>query len=137
MKKFQVGDSVTVSKTITPQTIQAYADLSGDHNPIHLDPKFAAGMRFGKCIAHGMLTASLISNAIGNHLPGRGALYLGQTLKFTAPVFADDTVTARLTVIKIREDKPILTIETIVTNQRGERVIEGEAAVMLMAGATS
>jgi len=129
---WKVGDSVRIVKTITDEDIHAFADVSGDHNPLHLDDDYARQSRFGRRIAHGMLTASLISNAIGNHLPGRRALYLSQTLRFTAPVFPGDTITAELTVVKIREDKPILTLATICTNQRGERVIEGEAVVMVM-----
>ncbi len=133
--KWKIGDSVSVSKTITDSEIHAFAALSGDHNPLHLNDEYAAASRFGRRIAHGMLTASLISTCIGNHLPGTGALYLGQTLKFVAPVYVGDTVTAKATVIKIRADKPILTLETICSNQRGETVIEGEAVVMVMPSA--
>ncbi len=132
MTKWKIGDSVSVSKTITDAEIHAFAELSGDRNPLHLNDEFAAASRFGRRIAHGMLSASVISNAIGNHLPGTGALYLGQTLKFVAPVYPGDTVTAKVTVSKIRADKPILTLETICSNQRGETLIEGEAVVMVM-----
>ncbi len=132
--KWKVGDSVSVSKTITDEDIHRFAEVSGDHNPLHLEDAYATTTRFGRRIAHGMLSASLISNAIGNRLPGRGALYLGQTLRFTAPVYPGDTLTARLTITNIREDKQILTIETICSNQRGETVVEGEAAVLLMEG---
>ncbi len=130
--KWKLGDSVSVSRTVTDDDIRAYAALSGDRNELHLDDRFARTTRFGGRIAHGMLTASLISNAIGNQLPGRGALYLGQTLRFTAPVYPGDTITARVTVINIRPDKPILTLQTVCANQRGEQVIEGEAMVMVM-----
>lgn len=130
--KWKVGDSVSVSKTITDDDIHRFAEVSGDHNPVHLDDEFARKTRFGRRIAHGMLSAALISNAIGNRLPGQGALYLGQTLRFTAPVYPGDTVTAKVTITKIREDKPILTLATVCSNQRNETVIEGEATVMLM-----
>ncbi len=132
MTKWKIGDSVSVSKTITDAEIHAFAELSGDRNPLHLNDEFAAASRFGRRIAHGILSASVISNAIGNHLPGTGALYLGQTLKFVAPVYPGDTVTAKVTVSKIRADKPILTLETTCSNQRGETLIEGEAVVMVM-----
>ncbi len=130
--KWKIGDSVVVSKTITDDDIRAYAALSGDYNPVHVDDRFARTTQFGRRIAHGMLTASLISNAIGNQLPGRGALYLGQTLRFTAPVYPGDTIAAKVTITKIREDKPIMTLETVCSNQRGETVIEGEATVKVM-----
>lgn len=129
--KFKPGDTAEVTKTITQEDIETFAKLSGDRNAIHLDPSFAGSTRFGKCIAHGILTSSLISNVIGNHLPGLGSIYLGQNLKFVAPVFAGDTITARATVTSVREDKPIVTLETVCTNQRGEVVIKGEAAVLV------
>ena len=78
-----------------------------------------------------MLTASLISSVIANKLPGEGTIYLGQTLQFIAPVYLDDTVTARVTVLKIREDKPIATLETVCVNQRGETLIKGEATALI------
>jgi acyl dehydratase len=77
-----------------------------------------------------MLTASLISSVLANKLPGEGSVYLGQTLQFVAPVFPGDEVTARVTVKDIREDKPILKLETICVNQRDEIVIRGEATVL-------
>jgi 3-hydroxybutyryl-CoA dehydratase len=129
--KFKVGDTASFSKTITDADVRAFADVSGDHNPIHLDENFAKDMRFGKRIAHGMLTASLLSAVIGNDLPGAGCLYLGQTLKFVAPVFLDDTITARVTVSAVREDKPIMTLATVCENQRGEVVLKGEATVLV------
>ncbi len=127
----KVGDAAAVSKTITDNDIRRFADLVDDHNPIHLDDHFARKTRFGQKIAHGMLVASLISAAIGCQLPGPGTIYLNQTLQFLLPVYARDTITAKVTVIKIREDKPIITLETVCFNQRGELVIKGEAAVLL------
>lgn len=129
--KFKPGDSGSFSKTITDEDIQKFADVSGDHNPLHLEDEFAKQTRFGRRIAHGMLGASLISAVIANQLPGRGSIYLGQTLQFVAPVFPGDIVTASVTVISVREDKPILRLETVCTNQLGEMVIKGEATVLL------
>ena len=129
--KFKPGDTASLSKTIGDDDIRAFADASGDHNPLHLDEEFAKQTRFGRRIAHGMLSASLISAVIANELPGEGSIYLGQTLKFMAPVFLDDTVTARVTVSSIREDKPILKLETVCTNQHDEVVIKGEATVLI------
>ena len=127
----KVGDSAEVSKTIADEDVRAFAELTGDRNPLHLDEEYAASTRFGRRIAHGMLGASLISAVLANELPGRGTVYLSQTLRFTAPVFLGDTVTARVVVKHVREDKPVVTLETVCTNQRGERVVEGEAVVLV------
>ncbi len=129
--KFKQGDSASLSKTISDDDIRAFADVTGDRNPLHLDEEFARQTRFGRRIAHGMLSASLISAVIANELPGQGSIYLGQTLQFVVPVFLGDTVTARVTVSAIREDKPILKLETVCTNQRNEVVIRGEATVLI------
>ena len=129
-----VGDAAEMRKTITEEDVRAFAELTGDHNPVHLDEEYAAGTRFGRRIAHGMLGASLISAVLANELPGRGTVYLSQTLRFTAPVFLGDTVTARVVVKAVREDKPVVTLETFCTNERGERVVEGEAVVLAPRG---
>jgi 3-hydroxybutyryl-CoA dehydratase len=127
----KVGDAATREKTITDEDIRAFAELSGDHNPVHVDDEYAAGTRFGRRIAHGMLAASVISATLANDLPGPGSVYLSQSLRFVAPVFPGDTVTARAEVVKVREDKPVVTLATVCTNQRGEKLIEGEAVVLL------
>ena len=129
--KIKPGDTASLSKTITDDDIRAFAQVSGDLNPLHLDEQFAKHTRFGRRIAHGMLSASLISAVIANELPGQGSIYLGQTLQFIAPVFLGDTVEAKVTVIGIREDKPIVRLETVCTNQRNEIVIKGEATVLI------
>ena len=128
--QFSVGDSAEITKTIEQSDIDAFARVTGDHNPVHVDEEFAKTTRFGRRIAHGMLTASLISAVLANKLPGEGSVYLGQTLKFVAPVFPGDEITARVTVREIREDKPILKLETVCVNQRDEIVIRGEATVL-------
>jgi 3-hydroxybutyryl-CoA dehydratase len=127
----RVGDTASITRTIKDEDIRAFADVSGDHNPVHLDESFAVGTRFGKRIAHGMLGASLISAVLGNELPGSGSIYLNQTLQFLGPVYIEDTITARVTVTRIREDKSIVTLETTCENQRGEIVIRGEAIVLV------
>ena len=127
--KLNVGDTASRSKVIADADIRAFADLTGDHNPIHVDDEFASQTLFGKRIAHGMLSASLISAVLANDLPGQGSIYLGQTLQFVAPVFVGDEVTARVTVLAVRDNKPIATLETVCVNQRNEVVIKGEATV--------
>lgn len=129
--KIKPGDTASLSKTISDSDIHAFADVSGDHNPLHLDEHFAQQTRFGRRIVHGMLSASLISAVIANELPGQGSIYLGQTLQFVAPVFLGDTVEARVTVTGIREDKQIVKLDTVCTNQRNEVVIKGEATVLI------
>lgn len=128
---YKAGDTATMSKTISDDDIRTFADLIGDHNSVHLDDEFAKKTRFGRRIAHGMLSASLISTCIGTQLPGNGAIYLSQTFKFVAPVYPGDTVTAIVTITKVREDKPIITLETICLNQNEELVVKGEAVVLV------
>ncbi len=129
--KVQIGATASHSKKITDDDIQAFAELTGDRNPLHMDDDYAQTTRFGRRIAHGMLSASLISVVLGNELASEGVIYLSQTVRFIAPVYPDDTVTARATIIKIREDKPIVTLETIWQNQHGETLIQGEAVMIL------
>ncbi len=126
----KIGDSASRTKTITDADVQDFARATGDTNPVHLDDTYAAGTRFGRRIAHGMLTGSLISAVLGNDLPGHGAIYLGQEFKFRAPVYLGDTVTATVEVVAYREDKRIATLKTSCTNQDGVVVIEGEAVVI-------
>jgi 3-hydroxybutyryl-CoA dehydratase len=128
---FKVGDTASIARQITDKDIYAFAELTGDHNPVHLDEEFAQTSRFGRRIAHGMLGASLISAVLGTELPGTGSIYLSQTLQFLGPVYIGDVVTARVTVTKVRQDKSIVTLETVCENQRGETIIRGEAVVLV------
>ena len=131
MTDLKAGDSASRSMTITDDTIRVFADVTTDTNPLHLDDEYAAGTRFGKRIAHGMISAGLISATIANDLPGPGTVYLNQTLKFKLPVFPGDTVTATIEVLTVREDKPIVTLGTVCTNQDDAVVLEGEAVVLV------
>lgn len=131
--KLEVGDTFSTSREITDELIRKFADVSGDYNPIHLDEDFAKNTRFGKRIAHGMLSGAFISAVLGYELVDRKIVYLSQSLKFTAPVFLGDTVTATAAVKNIRDDKNIVTLETTCTNQRGETLVTGEAVVMVLA----
>ncbi len=125
----RVGQRARHTALITDAEVRAFAALSGDVNPVHLDPAFAATTPFGERIAHGMLGASLISTVVGTRLPGRNAIYLGQDLRFMAPIRLGDELTAECEVIHKRHDKPILRLRTTVTNQDGDVVIDGEAVV--------
>lgn len=128
--KFKVGDSATYSQTIGEAHVGLFIGAVGDTNAIHIDAEYAKQTRFGARIAQGILVAGLISTCIGTRLPGLGAVYLSQNLKFTKPTYLGDTITAQVTVKAIRADKPILTLETTCTNQKGETVIAGEAVVL-------
>lgn len=130
-KDFQIGQKATLSKTITEADIVSFAGISGDFNPVHVDAEYAKTTRFGGRIAHGLLTASLISGVLGTRLPGPGSIYLSQQLKFLIPVAIGDTVTATVEVTRVREDKPIITLLTTCHNQRGEKVVDGEAVMFV------
>ena len=128
----KVGDRFTKERLVTDELVRAFAEISGDHNPIHIDEDFAKTTRFGRRIAHGMLSGAFISAVLGYEFAERKIVYLSQTMRFTAPVFVGDTVTTTATVTHIREDKPIVTIETVCTKQTGEMTLQGEAVVMLL-----
>jgi 3-hydroxybutyryl-CoA dehydratase len=128
--RWVVGDSRSFVKTVTDEDVRLFAQVSGDHNPIHLDDGYAAQTRFKKRIAHGALLASYISNIIGNEIPGAGSIYLSSSLRFRAPTFVGDTVTTLATVAAIRDDKPIFTLACECSNQVGEVLCSGEAVVL-------
>ncbi|MEP6848382.1 MAG: MaoC family dehydratase [Acidobacteriota bacterium] len=128
----KIGDRFSTERGITDELVRKFAEVSGDYNPIHLDEEFAKTTRFGRRIAHGMLSGALISAVLGNEFRERKIVYLSQTMKFVAAVFIGDTVTATGTVSKIREDRGIVTLETICTNQNGEVLVKGEAVVMIL-----
>jgi len=128
----KVGDVFTKSRLVTDELVRAFAELSGDFNPIHLDEEFAATTRFGRRIAHGMLSGAFISAVLGNEFRERQIVYMQQKMRFVAPVFIGDTVTATATVKHIRKEKQIVTIDTNCTNQDGKEVVVGEAMLMIL-----
>lgn len=127
-----IGQQFSTSREVTDELVHRFAEVSGDYNPIHLDEEFAKTTRFGRRIAHGMLSGAFISAVLGNEFKDMKIVYLSQTMKFTAPVFLGDTVTATATITAIREDKNIVTLETVCTNQNGDILVKGESAVMIM-----
>jgi 3-hydroxybutyryl-CoA dehydratase len=124
-----LDDDAECSLRVEDRVIQAFAEASQDRNPIHLDEGYAARTRFGRRIAHGMLSAALISSVIANQLPGPGTIYLSQTLAFRAPVFIGDTITARV-VLKEALGRDRYRLETTVTRADGTLVVSGEAIVL-------
>ena len=125
----KVGQTASVQKTFSAADITAFAGASLDINPVHMSDKYAEGTIFGKRVVHGILTAGLISAVIGNYLPGPGSIYMGQELKFTAPVFLGDDITAQLEIIELIPEKKIVKLSTTCFNQDGKTVITGMATV--------
>lgn len=125
-----VGQTAICARTITEADIVLFAGISGDTNPVHINQLFAAGTMFAGRIAHGMLTASLISTVLGTKLPGPGAIYVSQSLRFKGPVRIGDTVEARATVVDLNADKRRAQLSTTVTCNN-KVVIEGEAVVVV------
>lgn len=128
--ELEIGQSASIERTLTDEDIKAFALVSGDVNPAHLDAEYAAGTMFKKVIAHGMWGGALISNVLGTTLPGPGTIYMKQELKFKAPVYIGDTVTATVKVAEKNDAKKRVTLACSVTNQDGVVVVEGEALVM-------
>ncbi|MGY5879648.1 MAG: MaoC family dehydratase [Candidatus Thorarchaeota archaeon] len=128
----KTGQTAEVTHTVTEKDIQIFGDLSGDYNPLHFDEEWAKTTMFGSRIAHGILSASFISTAIGMHLPGAGSIYMSQSMRFLAPVRIGDTITTRVEVIKLNDEKERITLRTTCTNQDGTLVLDGEALVAMM-----
>jgi 3-hydroxybutyryl-CoA dehydratase len=126
----KVGQTALYARTITETDIVLFAGISGDNNPVHINEEFASNTMFSGRIAHGMLSAAFISTVLGMKLPGPGAIYVSQTLRFKAPVRAGDTLNVRATVTDLVPDKRRATLSTVITV--GNRVVlEGEAVVIV------
>ena len=125
-----IGDSASFQKTISETDVYLFAGITGDYNPAHLNDIEAKNTIFGERIAHGLLSAGLISAVLGVQLPGPGTIYLGQDLKFLKPVKFGDTIIAIVEVIEKNEAKNILKLNTKCINQHNEKVITGVATVM-------
>jgi 3-hydroxybutyryl-CoA dehydratase len=128
----QIGDTFSKTREITDKLIREFAEVSGDRNPIHLDEEFAQGTRFGRRIAHGMLSGAFISAVLGYEFKERRIVYLSQTMRFIAPTFIGDIITTTAMVKNIREDKGIVTVDTVCANQDGQITVTGEAVVMIL-----
>jgi acyl dehydratase len=121
------GQTATRSMTLTAQHVRTYAELSGDHNPLHFDNDFAARTPFGRPVVQGGLTTGLLHALVAMDMPGPGTVFLSQNWKFTAPVFIDDTITAEAEVLSVHETKPVCQLRISVRRQDGEEVLQGEA----------
>jgi 3-hydroxybutyryl-CoA dehydratase len=131
IEDLEEGMSAEFTKTVTEADVVLFAGITGDLNPVHVDEMAARESRFEGRIAHGMLSAAFISTVLGTRLPGPGTVYMGQTLRFTAPVRIGDTVTARVTISELDRERRRAILETVCVNQDGETVIEGEAKVLV------
>lgn len=126
----EIGLSASVTRLVTEDGIQAFAELSGDHNPVHVDQEYAAGTMFKQCIAHGILSASYVSSVFGMHLPGPGAIYISQTLNFKAPVYVGSEVVTRVEVQELipKRRRAIFACTCYVGDTL---VLDGEAVIMV------
>jgi len=127
-----IGQSAEVTHTVTEEDIKIFGDLSGDYNPLHFDEEWAKTTMFKGRIAHGLLTAAFVSSAIGMKLPGPGTIYLGQSMKFLGPVRIGDTITTRVEIIELNDEKKRITLKTECTNQDEKLVLDGEAMITVM-----
>jgi 3-hydroxybutyryl-CoA dehydratase/enoyl-CoA hydratase len=130
-RELKVGDTASITRLFTDEDVHLYADLSTDHNPVHLDEDFAKQTQFGQRIVHGMLVGSLFSALLGEHLPGHGSIYMSQAIQFKAPVYLNMPVIAKVEIVSIREGKPIVTFKTTCTDENGKVLVTGEAVMFV------
>ena len=122
-----VGDTVSRAITVTGEHVEAYADITGDRNPLHFDEAFAAKTKFGRLVAQGGLTTGLLHALVAMDMPGPGSVFLSQNWRFTAPVYIGDTITATAEVLSVHATKPVTQLAIKIVRHDGETVLEGEA----------
>lgn len=127
MENLSVGQKATRSITFTAEHVKTYAEMTGDHNPLHFDEDFVSKTKFKKLVVQGGLTTGLLHALVAMDMPGPGTVFLNQNWKFTAPVFIGDTITAEAEILSIHESKPVTQLKVVITRQGGETVLEGEA----------
>lgn len=122
----QVGQRARRTKTVTARDVELYAEITGDRNPLHFDPDFAARTRFGRLVAQGGITSGMLNTLVAMDLPGPGTVFMSQSLRFLAPTYLGDTLTAEVEVLTVKPDKPVCQLKATITNQDGAVVLEGE-----------
>jgi len=132
IQDFEPGQHASFTKTFTDEDVRRFIEITGDTNPLHVDDAFAARTRFGRRIVHGMLAASLFSTMVGMRLPGTGAIYRSQTIRFLLPVYVGDTVTAHFVVRSVDRARHRLEIDAWIENEAGKHVIEGNCEAGLV-----
>ena len=125
--QLQVGDTAQFSKTVSESDVYLFAGISGDFNPAHINEQYASGTFFGTRIAHGLLSASFLSAVLANQLPGPGSIFMSLSVKFQAPVFIGETITAKAEVAQVDYEKNRVTMNLTCVNQDEKQVLEGEA----------
>jgi acyl dehydratase len=111
---------------VTARDVELYAEITGDRNPLHFDPEFAAGTRFRRLVAQGGITAGMLNAVVAMDLPGPGTVFMSQSLRYLAPTYLGDTLTAEVEVLSVKPDKPVCQLRATITNQDGSVVLEGE-----------
>jgi len=127
MENLSIGQKATRSITLTEKHVRTYAEMTGDHNPLHFDKDFASKTKFKQLVVQGGLTTGLLHALVAMDMPGPGTVFLSQNWKFTAPVFIGDTITAEAEILSIHASKPVTQLKVIINRQDGEIVLEGEA----------
>ena len=122
----EVGQKARRSKTVTARDVELYAEITGDRNPLHFDAAFAAGTRFGRLVAQGGITSGMLNALVAMDLPGPGTVFMSQSLKYLAPTYLGDTLTAEVEVLAVKPDKPVCQLKATIPNQDGTVVLEGE-----------
>jgi len=124
--KLEVGQRARRSKTVTARDVELYAEITEDRNPLHFDADFAARTRFGRLVAQGGITSGMLNALVAMDLPGPGTVFMSQTLRYLAPTYLGDTLTAEVEVLAVKPDKPVCQLKATITNQDGTVVLEGE-----------
>lgn len=122
-----IGQQARRSLTLTAEHVRRYAEITGDRNPLHFDPAFAAATKFGRLVVQGGLTTGLLHALVAQDMPGPGTVFLSQNWRFTAPVYIGDTITAEAEVLSVHDSKPVTQLQIRVRRQDGATVLEGEA----------
>ena len=121
-----VGQRARRTKTVTARDVELYAEITGDRNPLHFDPDFAARTRFGRLVAQGGITAGMLNTLVAMDLPGPGTVFMSQALKYLAPAYLGDTLTAEVEVLGLKPDKPVCQLRATIVNQDGTVLLEGD-----------
>ena len=129
-EEIRIGESAQFSKRLTRDIVETFAEISGDCNPLHIDVAFGKSSRFKDNIVHGMLASSLICRVLGIQLPGMGTIHVSQSLKFEKPIYIDENVTARVTVVGKDDEKKRIRMKTEILNEAGLVATTGEAVVI-------
>ena len=124
--KVAVGQRARRTKTVTARDIELYAEITEDRNPLHFDADFAARTKFGRLVAQGGITSGMLNALVAMDLPGPGTVFMSQSLRYLAPTYLGDTLTAEVEVLAVKPDKPVCQLKATITNQDGTVVLEGE-----------